>query len=72
MSRKPDYRVAALNKITDAKNNIGGAWTNKDGSIAIKIDDFIVLHGGRELLITLFPNKDNKDDSPTERSPAHE
>ncbi len=61
MSRKPDYRVAAMNKVTDAKNNVGGGWLNGDGSIAIVIDPFIVLSGGKDLLITLFPNKDKTD-----------
>lgn len=58
MSRKPDYRVAALNKVTDAKANIGAAWLNKDGSIAVVLESFIVINGGKELLITLFPNKE--------------
>lgn len=57
-SRKPDFRVAAMDKTTDAKNNIGGAWLNEDGSIAVIIDPFIVLNGSRNLLITLFPNKE--------------
>lgn len=57
MSRKPDYRVAAMDKRTDAKNNIGGAWKNADGSIAIVIDPFITITGSKDLLITLFPNK---------------
>lgn len=58
MSRKPDYRVAAMDKKTDAKNNIGGAWINQDSSIAIVLDAFIVIQGSKDLLITLFPNKD--------------
>jgi hypothetical protein len=61
MSRKPDYRVAAMNKITDDKNNIGAAWTNKDGSITIILDSFIYLEGGKALLITLFPNKETSE-----------
>jgi len=60
MSRKPDYRVGALNKVTDAKNNIGAAWVNRDGSIAVVLDDFIVLEGSRNLLITLFPTQNDK------------
>lgn len=55
MSRKPDYRVAALNKKTDEKANVGAAWINPDGSIAISIEGFICLNGGKDLLITLFP-----------------
>lgn len=60
MSRKPDYRVGAMNKKTDQKNNIGAAWINPTGSIAIVIDNFIVIEGGPDMLITLFPNKDEK------------
>jgi hypothetical protein len=62
MSHKPDYRVGALNKATDAKSNIGAAWINKDGSIAVVLDDFVVLNGGKQLLITLFPNKSEKSE----------
>jgi hypothetical protein len=56
--RRPDYRVGAMNKATDAKNNVGGAWLNEDGTIAVILDNFIVLQGGKDLLITLFPNTD--------------
>lgn len=58
MSRKPDYRVAAMNKDTDDKSQIGAAWTNKDGSITIVLDSFVHLDGGKALLVTLFPNND--------------
>lgn len=57
MSRKPDYRVAAMNKVTNAKNNIGAAWINPDGTIAVIFDNFIRIEGGPDILITLFPNK---------------
>jgi hypothetical protein len=56
MSRKPDYRVAAMNKVTDDKSQIGAAWANKDGSITIVLDSFVHLDGGKALLVTLFPN----------------
>ena len=52
--RKPDYRLHALNKGTDEKNRIGGAWENEDGSISIRLDAFIVLQAGPELVLTLF------------------
>lgn len=55
MSKKPDYTVAAMNKATDAKSNIGAAWINSDGTVSIILDAFVVLHGGKELLVTLFP-----------------
>lgn len=44
MSRKPDYRVAAMNKVTNTKNNIGGGWINDNKSITVVIDDFIVVN----------------------------
>lgn len=58
-ARKPDFRVAALNKTTDHKGNVGGAWSNPDGSISVVLNSFIVLRqsGNNELLITLFPEK---------------
>lgn len=58
--RKPEYRVAAMNKVTDEKSTIGAAWTNDDGSIAIVVNSFVQLPvGGPHLLITLFPNNKN-------------
>lgn len=58
MSRKADYRVGAMNKKTDAKSTIGAAWGNEDQTISIVINDFVVISGGKDLLITLFPNKE--------------
>lgn len=56
-NRKPDYRVAALNKGTDEKGVVGAAWINDNGSIAIILDPFVNLQQqGRQLLITLFPS----------------
>lgn len=60
MAGKPDYHVHALLKNTDAKHRIGAAWKNADRTIAIILDSFIVLPGGRDLLITLFPNDGKK------------
>lgn len=57
MVRKSDYRVAALNKVTEASANVGAAWKNEDGTIALILNDFVVLQGCcKELLVTLFPN----------------
>lgn len=54
--RKPDYRLKAMNKATGVKNrNVGAAWVNEDGSISIDIDAFVVLPGGPELVLTLYP-----------------
>lgn len=56
MSRKPDYRVAALDKVRDRKSRkIGAAWISPyTGHITVVLDEFIVLHGGSDLVITLF------------------
>ena len=54
--RKPDYNVNAKIKNTNYKGKIGGAWRNEDGTIAIRLDPFIVLKSDPELLLTLFPN----------------
>lgn len=54
--RKQDYRVVAMNKLTDVKGNVGGAWRNDDGTITIILNAFIHLDA-KDLLITLFPEK---------------
>lgn len=55
MSRTPDFRVAAMNKKTDEKANIGAAWKNEDGSISVTLDSFVKIEGSKDILITLFP-----------------
>lgn len=55
MNRKPDYSVAALNKATDAKGQIGAAWKNDDNTISVILNDFVVVKQEGDLLITLFP-----------------
>lgn len=58
--RKPDYCVGLLNKRTDEKNGFaGGAWKNEDGTISIVLDSFIEIRGGRDMLITLFPKRED-------------
>lgn len=59
--RLPDYDVKALNKATDEKSRIGAAWINPDGSIAVVINPFTVIRGGKDLLITLFPREKDKE-----------
>lgn len=59
MSRKPDYIAKAMNKATGEKSwRIGCAWHNSDGSVSVKVDPFIVLTGGEDLVVTLFPNEE--------------
>ena len=59
--RKPDYRIAAMNKVTDEKGNIGAAWVNPEGTISLVFDPWVVVPRGKEIVITMFPNKDKKD-----------
>lgn len=57
--KKPDFNVSAMDTTTEpaTKNNrIGAAWTNDDGSIRVKIDPFVVIHGGPNMYVTLWPN----------------
>ncbi len=62
-NKKPDYDLAAMNKLTGDKNyRCGAAWKNDDGSISIKLDPFVVLdanHSG--IVITLFERKEKLD-----------
>lgn len=67
MSKKPDYSVGALDKTRDVRQpKVGVAWKNENGTITIALDPFVVLRGGPELVVTLFPA-----DTPwTARGPA--
>ena len=57
--RKPSHYLKALDKATDEKSGrIGAAWVNRDGTISIKLDPFVTLNGGNDLVLTLFPNDD--------------
>lgn len=55
----PDFNVTAMDKNDDTfKGQIGVAWINEDGTIAIKLNPFIVLDTNRHnLTIRLFPNE---------------
>lgn len=56
MSRKPDYSIGALDKTRNARQpKVGVAWKNENGTITIAFDPFVVLRGGPELVVTLFP-----------------
>lgn len=57
MSRKPDYRVGYLNKKTDEKGSVGGAWKNDDGTITITLNTQVVIQGCKDVILTLFPEK---------------
>lgn len=54
--RKPDFWLKAMDKTTNAKSGkIGAGWKNKDGSVSIDLEAFVVLHGSKSLVLTLFP-----------------
>jgi len=59
--RQPDYRIAALDKLTDQQQQVGAAWRNPDGRISIQFDPFVVLDfKNNNLIISLFPNNGPK------------
>lgn len=60
--RKPDYNVHAMDKRTNAKARIGGAWVNPNGSISIVLNHFVVLEGNIDLVVTMFPNDRDETD----------
>lgn len=62
MSRKPDYRVRALNKRTDERGTLGAAWKNKDGSITVVFDPFAAVPVSKDVIITMFVMEDDLRD----------
>lgn len=59
-ARKPDYRLAVMDKEFDKKGRIGAAWANDDGSISIVIDPGCSASYNPNFVYTLFPNDDKK------------
>lgn len=57
MTRKIDYDVYAHDKETEEKGKIGTATINKDGSIFITLEPFVVVPSTKALVITLLPWK---------------
>lgn len=47
-------------KSTEEKGRVGVAWRGQNGSIRIKLDSFVVLHGGGDLVLTLFDVKETE------------
>lgn len=78
--RKPDWSISALVKSTNQRGPVGVGWTQPDGSIRIKINEFVTLTGGPDVVITMFPKTDHPKakaggDSatvPSDDAPAHE
>jgi len=60
-SRKPDYRLKAMDTATDAKAEVGCAWINPNGSISVKLNHWVVLKGEKTLILTLFPADEPSD-----------
>lgn len=53
--RRPDWNLSALDKVTEKRGDIGAAWTNPDGSIAIRLNMNVVIDSRtQDLVITLF------------------
>lgn len=63
---KPDYTVGAIQKSTNSKANIGVGWKLPNGQIRIKLNAFVVLNGGEDLVVTVFPS----DNKPTPHKPV--
>lgn len=58
---QPDWTVAALDKQTEVRGNIGVAWTQPDGRISIKLNPFLVLDTFKQdLAISLFPRDQDR------------
>jgi len=56
--RKPDFRLKAMTRqgvVPERKGELGVGWQNDNGSISIKLDPFVYVHGSENLVITLFP-----------------
>ena len=66
--RQPHYEFRGLNKATDEKAQVGVAWINDDGSIRVKLNPFIVLTAGPDLILTLFTIEGRRNDKPLQRN----
>lgn len=54
--RKPDYNVKAYRSGSREKPlKVGAGWNNKNGSISIRLDEFVVFHGGRDQTLLVWP-----------------
>lgn len=59
--RRPDYDVRGMNKMTNERAKIGGAWLNSDGSISVVLEPFVTLVSSKDLVVTLFPRSERSD-----------
>lgn len=62
MARKPDYRLkAGLHSADKPLRPVGAAWFNKDASISIVLDPFVVLDGNVPTTLILYPENEDAD-----------
>lgn len=59
----PDYKLKALDKVTNQKAEVGAGWLNQDHSISIRLNVCVVLQQTPTMVFTLFPN-DRKYERP--------
>ena len=57
----PDFKLKALDKLTEQKSEVGAGWRNQDGSISIRLNLCTVLHSSPNLVLTLFPNDSKRN-----------
>jgi hypothetical protein len=55
--RRPDYKLGAMLKNSDRRNNsCGVGWLNEDGSIQVTLDPCVILNGNvTDVVYRLFP-----------------
>ena len=55
--KTPHYILSAKDRDTEKAHKVGAAWVNEEyGSISIVLDRFVVLNGGQNISLVLFPN----------------
>jgi hypothetical protein len=55
LGRKPDYRLKFMNKLTEEKGTLGGAWRNEDGSISLVLNAKVMVQQNVNEVLMLFP-----------------
>ena len=66
--RKPDYRLKVKDEKTERWVDVGAAWSNKEGSISIRLNMCVVLNerlGVEPVLFPVEPEKKVTDDKST-------
>jgi len=66
IGRTPDFNLSAMDKNANRKGQVGCAWENEDGTIAIRLNFGVVLDTNLyDYVLTLFP----KNYKPREKRP---